>query len=198
MEEKRREVDDAEESGAKASSKRLVADPSISVDDLGKVIGKFLEYKDTKKVFRTLISPPPGRPTQLDWHTPVHAEWVAKACGLLYDLLDLAANTKLLGTKVIASFRFLHANQSLLLPETRTQAHRDRMDMAIKLLLSFLRPVKMSEALKTRVTRMLGASDVMGINLCLDKIELLSWYVGDDDNEATPCRHGYPCLLLVQ
>ena len=43
---------------------------------------------------------------------------------------------------------------------------------------------------------MLGASDVMRINLCLEKIELPSWYVGEDDNEGvTPRRKMYLCLL---
>ena len=70
------------------------------------------------------------------------------------------------------------------------------MDMAIRLLLNFLKKMKMSEALKTRVTRMLGASDVMRINLCLEKIELPSWYVGEEDNEGvTPRRKMYFCLL---
>ncbi|CAE7848522.1 unnamed protein product, partial [Symbiodinium necroappetens] len=130
MEEKQRELDGLKD-GGKPASKRLVADPSITVDDLAKVFSKYLEYKGSRDLW-SLLSPPPGGPSQFHWHTPVNGDWTAKVSGLLFDLLDLAPNTKLLGTKVIAAFRFLHANKHLMLPESRTQSHLDKMDMAIR------------------------------------------------------------------
>ena len=42
MEVKQREVEEAKE-GGKTPAKRLIADPTISVDDIAKVLGKFLE-----------------------------------------------------------------------------------------------------------------------------------------------------------
>ena len=109
MEVKQREVEEAKE-GGKTPAKRLIADPTITVDDIAKVLGKFLEFKGSKDLW-PLISPPPGGPNDFHWHTPVNGDWVAKASGLLYDLLSLAPNTKVLGTKVVAAFRFLHANK---------------------------------------------------------------------------------------
>ena len=96
MEVKQREVKEAKE-GGKTPAKRLIAD-------------QFLEYKGSQDLW-PLISPPPGGPNDFHWHTPVNGDWVAKASSLLYNLLSLAPNTKVLGTKVVAAFRFLHANK---------------------------------------------------------------------------------------
>ena len=95
MEVKQREVEEAKE-GGKTPAKRLIADPTITVDDIAKVLGKFLEFKGSKDLW-PLISSPPGGPNDFHWHTPVNGDWVAKASGLLYDLLSLAPNTKVLG-----------------------------------------------------------------------------------------------------
>ncbi|CAE7502011.1 unnamed protein product [Symbiodinium microadriaticum] len=181
IEAKQRELEGLQE-GGKPASKRLIADPSITVDDLAKIFGKYLEYKGSRDLW-SLISPPPGGPSQFHWHTPVNGDWTAKVSGLLFDLLDLAPNTKLLGTQVIAAFRFLHANKNLMLPESRTQSHLDKMDMAIRLLMSFLRQLKVNDSLRARVT---GASDLMKINLCLEKIQLPSWYQGEAPDMVPP------------
>ena len=110
MEVKQREVEEAKE-GGKTPAKRLIADPTISVDDIAKLLGKFLEYKGSKDLW-PLISPPPGGPN--GFSLAYACQWRLGGKGIrppLRTLLSLAPNTKILGTKVVAAFRFLHANK---------------------------------------------------------------------------------------
>ena len=79
----------ARDTAAPSKPIRLVADPNISVDQI-----QYLEYKKSADAW-SLIGPPPGRPKDLSWKTPIHAPWLSKCMGLLYALLEVAPNSKL-------------------------------------------------------------------------------------------------------
>ena len=97
---------------------------------------------------------PPGGAISYSWCTTAHGPWSAKTAGLLFDLLRLAPNTKLLSQRVTRSMWILFEKKNLL-PENKAQYKAedlvDKMDIAIRLLLSHLRAMKQKESLKQSV-----------------------------------------------
>ena len=65
----------------------------------------------------------------MTWQTPVNGSWLSKVAGLLYDLVGLAPNTKLLSSKVVKALRVLLERKQLeLCPrQGSTQDILDRM-----------------------------------------------------------------------
>ena len=82
----------SEEKAAKQARCRLVADSSISVTSIEKVLNGYLHYKKTKNLW-SVICPGPAGPSSYSWHTTPQAEWLAKTANLLFDMVGLAANT---------------------------------------------------------------------------------------------------------
>ena len=112
---------------------RLVADPLVTVQDLHRVLGHYLDFKKCSDLW-SLISPPPGGPISVTWQTHVNGSWLSKVAGLLYDLVGLAPNnTKLLSSKVVKALRvLLERNQLELCPrQGNTQDILDRMDLTM-------------------------------------------------------------------
>ena len=117
------------ERAERAQRVQLVADPLVTVQGFGTLLG-------FQEVFRrwSLISPPPGGPISVTWQTPVNGSWLSKVAGLLYDLVGLAPNnTKLLSSKVVKALRvLLERNQLELCPrQGNTQDILDRMDLTM-------------------------------------------------------------------
>ena len=121
------------ERAERAQRVRLVADPLVTVQDLQRVLGHYLDFKKCSDLW-SLISPPPGGPISVTWQTPVNGSWLSKVAGLLYDLVGLAPNnTKLLSSKVVKALRvLLERNQLELCPrQGNTQDILDRMDLTM-------------------------------------------------------------------
>ena len=147
--------------GHKNAKTRVVADPLVTASELGDVILGYLNYKKTKDLW-ALLAPPPGGPVSYSWHTPPHAGWLAKTSGLLYDLLRLAPNTKLLSQRVCRSLWNLYEKKDLLLENKalyKAEDLVDKMDTAIRLLLSHLRAMKQKDSLREKVYRSLSHDD---------------------------------------
>ena len=105
----------------------------MTVQDLHRVLGHYLDFKKCSDLW-SLISPPPGGPVSVMWQTPVNGSWLSKVAGLLYDLVGLAPNnTKLLSSKVVKALRvLLERNQLELCPrQGNTQDILDRMDLTM-------------------------------------------------------------------
>ena len=121
------------ERAERAQRVRLVADPLVTVQDLHRVLGHYLDFKKCSDLW-SLISPPPGGPISVTWQTPVNGSWLSKVAGLLYDLVGLAPNnTKLLSSKVVKALRVLLERKQLeLCPrQGNTQDILDRMDLTM-------------------------------------------------------------------
>ena len=121
------------ERAERAQRVRLVADPLVTVQDLHRVLGHYLDFKKCSDLW-SLISPPPGGPVSVMWQTPVNGSWLSKVAGLLYDLVGLAPNnTKLLSSKVVKALRVLLERKQLeLCPrQGNTQDILDRMDLTM-------------------------------------------------------------------
>ena len=172
----------ARDTAAPSKPIRLVADPNISVDQIQKVFKEYLKYKKSADAW-SLIGPPPGGPKDLSWKTPIHAPWLSKCMGLLYALLEVAPNSKLQSIKVVKALQNLYEARDLQLPMlgghhlTTASDKMDRLDFAVRLLLSHLRLLKVNIQLKNKICRMLTQTEVLRLGHTLDKMDLPLGYV---------------------
>ncbi|CAE7419868.1 unnamed protein product [Symbiodinium natans] len=198
---------------AKATSNkknfRLIADPCISVESLKRPLRNYLEFHKSSDMW-SLVCPPPGGPLTFTWHTPPNGSWLSKCIGLLYDLLEVAPNSKLQSVKLLRALKSLVEDKTMSIC-TRKMTESDvldRIDLSIRLLLSHLRQLKQNLSLKLKVLRMCTDDEKMKkINLTLDKLELpMELLVGDakplleegeadgEEENASPVR---PCTTMV-
>ena len=153
---------------------RVVADPSIGVDSIAKVLREYMVHHNCRDLW-SLVCPPPGGPLTLTWSTPVCGPWLLKVVGLLYDLLVLAPNSKLLAVKVRGALESLHRTNDLTIPaqKGRTDSDQfDKLDLTIRLLMNHIRQVKQDDKLKSRLWRLLARAEQLKLELCLEKVDL--------------------------
>ena len=77
-----------------AAKPRLVADPTMGMGDLMEVHRKFLKFKNSKDLWG-LCQPGPSSPRVFSFKTRPDASWMLSLSDLMYDMLDLAQNTKI-------------------------------------------------------------------------------------------------------
>ena len=117
-----------------------------------------MQHKKTSDVW-SLVGPPPERPKDLSWKTPLHAPWLSKTMGFLFALLEIAPNSKLQSIKVVKALQNLYEAKDLQLPLvgghhlTTASDKMDRIDFSVRLLLSHLRLVKVNVQLKNKISR---------------------------------------------
>ena len=103
--------------------------------------------------------------------------------GLLYALLEVAPNSKLQSIKVVKALQNLYEARDLQLPMlgghhlTTASDKMDRLDFAVRLLLSHLRLLKVNIQLKNKICRMLTQTEVLRLGHTLDKMDLPLGYV---------------------
>ena len=156
----------------KASQKvRLIADPHIQVGQIQTCLEGYMSYMKTSDLW-SLVSPPASLAVA-SWHTAPNAQWLAKTSNLLYDVLDFAPNTKLQGTKVTKALQAIHLNKSLFIDKKlKPEDAMDRVSLSLRIVLSMLRTIKMSESTKSKVMRSLSNEEAMKLNIVLKKVVL--------------------------
>ena len=160
------------EKAKKASQKcRLIADPYIQVGQIQICLEGYMSYMKTSDLW-SLVCPPPSLAVA-NWHTAPNGQWLAKTSNLLYDVLDFAPNTKLQGTKVTKALQAIHLNKTLFIDrKLKTEDAIDRISLSLRIVLSMLRAVKMSEVTKSRIMRGLSKEEAAKLNLVLKKVVL--------------------------
>ena len=78
---------------------RLTADANITVSEIARGMSAFLRHVGTTCLW-TCLCPPIDGPLNYGWHSFPHGPWLAKASGLLFEMVCVAANTKMLQVKV--------------------------------------------------------------------------------------------------
>lgn len=198
----------AEEKSLRQSSKsRLIADSGITVTGLMHAISTFLHQKDSKDLWQ-LIQPPPGCPSSYGWRSKANGEWLVKTSNLLWELLEVAANSKIHSKKLVKSLSCLHKQHDL---ELRTWAGHsmadavDRLDFTIRVLMFMLRQLKSETATKSKVYKGLSKRDQVCLDLLLGKLDLpeqfmLDGFVESEEDGAIKEIDTFPCpesLALV-
>ena len=171
------------EKAKKASQKyRLIADPYIQVGQIQICLEGYMSYMKTSDLW-SLVCPPPSLAVA-NWHTAPNGQWLAKTSNLLYDVLDFARNTKLQGTKVTKALQAIHRNKTLFIDrKLKPEDAIDRISLSLRIVLSMLRAVKMSEATKSRIMRGLSKEEAAKLNLVLKKVVLPAECFGANGEE---------------
>lgn len=153
---------------------RLTADPTLAVSSIQKVLTEYMRHHQTKDLW-SLVAPPPNGPHEYGWHTAPQPEWVSKTCGLLYDLVGLAPNTKLHSTKLVKAMKAMIEQKDMAVELRRGQTLTsclDRMDLTIRVLLNQVRTLKCNSMQRGKVCRMLGAEDKLKLEMLLERVVL--------------------------
>eukprot|EP00435_Cladocopium_sp_Y103_P039085 s3931_g10.t1 len=173
----------AEEKASKQSSRfRLIADPSISVSQIQSVLQKFCEFKQEKQLW-TLICPPPAGPLSYGWHSKPDGQWLMKVSSLLYDLLLVCPNTKLVSKKVVAALKAMSSTGMAEFPHTKHLSSADLMDkvdVTLRVLLSTMRQLKCSMPLKAKTCRMMSRAEQCRLEIMLERVVLPAELIGED------------------
>ena len=167
----------------KVTKLRLMADPMVSVDQIQDALEGFMKHKKSSDLWR-LISPPPSL-SQISWQTPPHADWLSKVCGLMYDLVEVAKNTKLQSTKVHKALMQMHLNKQMHIPQHlgKVEDALDRMDLSLRVVMSMLRQVKIHDTTRYRVMRSLSKEEQLQLEMVLEKVVLPKECYGEGGSE---------------
>lgn len=184
-----------EERSRRSDRPRLVADPLMSVADLTRVLVNYMSYHRSADLW-SLVAPPPQACLSFSWKTPPQPLWLSKCCGLLYELLDVAPNTKVASSKLLLALRTILKDKSLTVPQGVSAAdHLDKIDCGIRTLLAMLRTLSESPATKARCLRMLANRDQMQLQMTLAKVNIPPEYRRTpsqdrtEDDEEEGCRN---------
>ena len=192
----------SERKGA-AKLPRLVADPTITPRAVSRVFGSFAIHKNSTDVW-ALVAPPAGAPQRFGFKSGVSGDWLCKTLPLLFELLDVCPNTKLLSRTVTKALRILVEEKSMIVtPGHSLSDVVDKINIAVRVLLWWLRQIKHDGQLYSRVTRMCSASDKVKIDMVLNKVQVPSCFedepeVGEASTEANSCvtdTPGVTCLV---
>ena len=157
-----------------ASRYRLVADKTISVSSIHSVRSNYLRHKETNDLW-SLVAPPATGPQTFGWHTYPSPEWLCKTASLLFDLVELAPNTKLQSTKLFKCLRSMYENKELHLDIKKgftVNDSIDRLDLTIRVLLNMIRNLKCNDLQRLKTQRNLTRHDWLKLDLVLDRVQL--------------------------
>ena len=157
-----------------ASRYRLVADKTISVSSIHSVLSNYLRHKETNDLW-SLVAPPATGPQTFGWHTYPSPEWLCKTASLLFDLVELAPNTKLQSTKLFKCLRSMYENKELHLDIKKgfsVNDSIDRLDLTIRVLLNMIRNLKCNDLQRLKTQRNLTRHDWLKLDLVLDRVQL--------------------------
>ena len=154
---------------------KLKADPSVTVAQIALGLSSYLKFCGTTCLW-TCLCPPSSGPLNYGWKTPPHGPWISKKIHLLFEMVGIAPNTKLLQQKVQKAMRILYAQKEMTLPEgRRLDDMLDKMDLALRVLLSMLRQLKVADAQQTMFpswATMLSDKEMFALKCVLAKIKL--------------------------
>ena len=94
------EKDEANQSAKRSerlSKPRLIADPTVSVADLMKILRTFIIQKECRRLLTLVV--PAGHRT-FNWRTPIDPEWCQRMSSLVFDMLGVAPNSKVQGKRL--------------------------------------------------------------------------------------------------
>lgn len=164
---------------------RLVADPAISAHQIEDILTQYAVFKGSVD-FWSLIAPPPNAPQKYNFKTQPHHSWINKTVGLVFDLLDIASNTKLVSVKVQKALYAMIEKKSIVVPlQMKPDHYVDKIDVAIRVIMAMIRKLKGSVEHKTKLTRLLSAAEKSKLELVLNKVVLPSNYVDDEEEEGS-------------
>ena len=124
----------------RASKPRLIADPSVSVTELIKILRVFVNQKDCKDILSLVV--PAGHRT-FSWKTAVDPSWLQKMSSLVFDILAIAPNSKVQGKKLEGALKKMMVEGDLKNESKRDdKTYVDSVNQLIRIALSQFRTLK--------------------------------------------------------
>ena len=164
---------------------RLVADPAISAHQIEDILTQYAVFKGSVD-FWSLIAPPPNAPQKYNFKTHPHHSWIIETIGLVFDLLDIASNTKLLQVKVQKALYAMIEKKSIVVPlQVKPDHYVDKIDVAIRVIMAMIRKLKASVEHKTKLIRFMSTAEKAKLELVLNKVVLPSNYLDDEEEEGS-------------
>ena len=195
----RKESMNAEVGKRQGGKFRLIADPYISVEQIQGTLESYTRFHKCSDLWR-LICPPPAM-SACTWQSPPNSEWMAKCCGLVFEMLAICPNTKLASTKVKKALSSMHCNKALYLSPNLGKAEDalDKLDLTMRILLNMFREVKVKDSLRDKIFRNLSKDEKIKMQMVLEKVVLPKECYGVDtmDSQETSEDTSAQCLALV-
>ena len=119
---------------------------------------------------------------------------MVKLAPILFQLAEIAPNTKILGTKMRTALIILWKQKSLTRAEknlTENDAF-DRIDTAVRVVFSMFRTIKDGLDEKLRIFRHLSGEEIHKLQLALDKIQLPAKGTCEDAEEDADENSPFP------
>ena len=143
-----------------ARKPRLIADATVSMEDIRKPLLMYLAFTDSKDLWG-LISPTPTAPSQFSWKTRPVGEWLANVSGLFYDLAGVCPNTKIASTKLQLALKSLMQNGHMINNTKKSDREFvDMIDVTLRILMSHFRTLKTDNDQYLRTSKKLSAKDL--------------------------------------
>ena len=188
------------ERSKKASQRvRLLANPLIGVGEIQRTLEDYTRHCKSNHLYSLIC--PPASLAIVTWQTAPHGPWLSKVAPLLFDVLDFCPNTKLQHSKLMKALCTMHENHSLELQPRMSHADAmDQISLCIRMVLSMLRQVKLSDSQKFRVMRSLGCEEHAKLNMVLKKVVLPVGYMEEPvpNQETEEAQEGRAQQLDMQ
>lgn len=172
------------------SKPRLIADPFLSPRDVKCVLVDYCRQKDSSDLW-SLLAPPPGCPQKFGFKSPVCGEWLLKTAGLLYSFLHICPNTKVLRQTVVRAMHMMIDSKDMAVqPGKDVEDVVDKCDVALRVLLWWLRSLKKEGEAYMKTFRSCSTADRCRMDLVMQKISLPSTYEEEEEvGEAQTYSH---------
>ena len=104
--------DQLKQEHTRSAQTRLVAHPGMKVAALQSSSSNFLREKGTKDLW-VCLAPPASAPQSYGRHSNPNGEWLSKCASLLFKLVSVAENTKIVSKKLHRALRELYDTKEL-------------------------------------------------------------------------------------
>lgn len=171
----------------RASKPRLIADPSVSVADLMKVLRDFVTQKDCKDILSLVV---PAGHRNFSWKTAVDPNWLQRMSSLVFDILAIAPNSKVQGKKLEQALKKMLVDGDLKNESKRDdKTYIDSVNQLIRIALSQFRTLKTDIAKREICYKRLSPKEKKGFALILDRLQLPADYenLQSDEEQEVSC-----------
>lgn len=169
----------------RTSKPRLIADPSVSVADLMKVLRDFVTQKDCKDILSLVV---PAGHRNFSWKTAVDPNWLQRMSSLVFDILAIAPNSKVQGKKLEQALKKMLVDGDLKNESKRDdKTYVDSVNQLIRIALSQFRILKTDIAKREICYKRLSAKEKKGFALILDRLQLPADYENLQSDENRKC-----------
>ena len=176
-----------------SSQKRLVADPSIGLMDIQKVISSQFDQKNDYDLFGAVECP--GH-CQWSWKTAPNVSWMCKTSSLVAGFLKIAPNGVLASQKIRNALIKMTQNRKVNRSRFADSDWADKIDLRLRVVLSQFRELKKRPEAYAAAMRKASVEEKDAIDYCLSLMSLESAVESDHSNLVSKKEEGMSMELV--